>query len=646
MEHSIIFFVMTRKFQSGISIGMTLCGGCRWSTGAVLGAVAVLLAGGGVSFTVIGAMPASASDDASCGTARTHLIVVGAGLLASSVLCTAAVLALVLSSAERAAYLASSPRWQGDRLLGKLMSVLMPLSPDDDEPTEARTAPRCVRWQVQFAALISAAACVLPALLCGAPFIIVWEVSALLAVAEAGCDAGSLPGVALSAAVYAVVPLVAGFGVLVCVLGIIVGALALARWPAFCTPPLPDLTLPDAADEGALKTRARAVRFVAISDTHGALSARETAALPSGDVLVHCGDFTKNGSVAEIAQFNAWLSTLPHATKIVIGGNHDLAADEHALYAANRALMRAHHHYAHLASDPEVAGAGDADEGDTEHEKRSGCCCGVGWITALIFSPKSSDAVPYSLALADDDGAAACGREAMRALFTNALYLAGEQCVTPGGASVFGAPWQPAIPTDETPEADRHPMAAFVRSPLQRAALWAATPQHLDVLLTHAPPRGVLDALLSDASHVGCTLLAERLAELARDDAAPQFHIFGHIHEARGVQFGAILGAAATHVDDTTFVNAASVNFAYALRPQYGAIAFDVVPRAVLSATAAAGGGGGDPDAQRAACFARAAESAAATGRVQLVALGDAEEGGVVATAAATTAATAAARSE
>jgi hypothetical protein len=512
------------------------CWAARWTAGLALGTVAVLLAASGAAFTVIGALPPAASDDASCRTVRTLLIVLGGGLFASTVLCIAALFSLVLGSAERAAYMAASSRWQGDRLLAKIMSALMPGSPGDDEPAEAGTAPRCVRWQVQLAALISAAVCAFPALLCGVPFAIGWEISALLrlSVADATCDAGSLPGIALSSAVYAVVPLVAGFGALVCVVGIVVGALALMRWPAFCTPRLPDLTLPVTAGECA------PVRFVAISDTHGALSAKETAALPSGDVLVHCGDFTKNGSVAEIARFNAWLGTLPHATKIVIGGNHDLAADEHALYVANRALMRVHHHYAHLAPDPApegAAGAGGAEESDAAREgRRCGGCCGVGWITALIFSPKA-DAAPYSLALADDDGATECGPEAMRALFTNALYLVGEHCVTPGGASVFGAPWQPAIPTDETLAAERHPMAAFVRSPLERAALWAATPPRLDVLLTHAPPRGVLDALLSDASHVGCTLLAERLADLARDDAAPQFHVFGHIHEVSVLLF-------------------------------------------------------------------------------------------------------------
>ena len=109
-------------------------------------------------------------------------------------------------------------------------------------------------------------------------------------------------------------------------------------------------------------------------------------------------------------------------------------------------------------------------------------------------------------------------------------------------------------------------MAAFVRSVDERRVLWGDVPAELDVLLTHAPPRGVLDALLSDDSHVGCLLLAERLAELHRASAggsggAPRWHIFGHIHEARGVEIGARLGG--EDLASTTFVNAASVNMMY-----------------------------------------------------------------------------------
>lgn len=61
------------------------------------------------------------------------------------------------------------------------------------------------------------------------------------------------------------------------------------------------------------------MRIVFISDTHG----NHRFDVPDGDVLVHCGDFTMNGTVGQVKEFNRWLGTLPHRHKIVIAGNHD-----------------------------------------------------------------------------------------------------------------------------------------------------------------------------------------------------------------------------------------------------------------------------------------------------------------------------------
>ena len=70
------------------------------------------------------------------------------------------------------------------------------------------------------------------------------------------------------------------------------------------------------------KPRRGCVRFVAISDTHGKHGA--LGLLPLGDVLVHAGDFTERGDLAEVDAFCEWLSQQPHARKVVIAGNHDL----------------------------------------------------------------------------------------------------------------------------------------------------------------------------------------------------------------------------------------------------------------------------------------------------------------------------------
>jgi Icc-related predicted phosphoesterase len=62
------------------------------------------------------------------------------------------------------------------------------------------------------------------------------------------------------------------------------------------------------------------VRLVLISDTH----CRETFIdVPSGDILIHAGDFTINGTREEFQNVAAWLKSLPHQRKIFIAGNHD-----------------------------------------------------------------------------------------------------------------------------------------------------------------------------------------------------------------------------------------------------------------------------------------------------------------------------------
>ncbi len=61
-------------------------------------------------------------------------------------------------------------------------------------------------------------------------------------------------------------------------------------------------------------------RLVLTSDTHGRHSAMS---IPDGDIFIHAGDFTHNGTREESADFANWLGTLPHAMKVIVPGNHD-----------------------------------------------------------------------------------------------------------------------------------------------------------------------------------------------------------------------------------------------------------------------------------------------------------------------------------
>jgi len=63
------------------------------------------------------------------------------------------------------------------------------------------------------------------------------------------------------------------------------------------------------------------MRLVFLSDTHGANLHHP---VPDGDVLIHCGDFSKLGKEKELLEFSEWFFSYPHKHKIFIAGNHDL----------------------------------------------------------------------------------------------------------------------------------------------------------------------------------------------------------------------------------------------------------------------------------------------------------------------------------
>lgn len=64
------------------------------------------------------------------------------------------------------------------------------------------------------------------------------------------------------------------------------------------------------------------VKLVCVSDTHNL-----QPHLPSGDILIHAGDLTQNGTFLELQAQLAWLSTLTHPHKVIVAGNHDIILD-------------------------------------------------------------------------------------------------------------------------------------------------------------------------------------------------------------------------------------------------------------------------------------------------------------------------------
>ncbi|KAI2623510.1 Metallo-dependent phosphatase [Hypomontagnella submonticulosa] len=61
------------------------------------------------------------------------------------------------------------------------------------------------------------------------------------------------------------------------------------------------------------------IKIVFLSDTHDSIVQN----VPDGDLLIHCGDMTNDGSVASIQKQVDWLASLPHQHKVLVCGNHD-----------------------------------------------------------------------------------------------------------------------------------------------------------------------------------------------------------------------------------------------------------------------------------------------------------------------------------
>jgi len=62
-------------------------------------------------------------------------------------------------------------------------------------------------------------------------------------------------------------------------------------------------------------------KIVILSDTHN--EHMKIPDIPSGDILIHCGDATVYGKPAELDDFLSWFSWQPHKYKIFVPGNHD-----------------------------------------------------------------------------------------------------------------------------------------------------------------------------------------------------------------------------------------------------------------------------------------------------------------------------------
>jgi Icc-related predicted phosphoesterase len=224
------------------------------------------------------------------------------------------------------------------------------------------------------------------------------------------------------------------------------------------------------------------VKFLVLSDTHTALPKEHDklhplANLPKADVILHCGDFTNSGTREEIQATVDWLAKQDAELKLLIAGNHEASFDRpfwnrqggstaYRGLAINIILKAQAHGIIFLLEDT------------YELKLSSGA---VFRIHASPFTPQF-------------------GKSAFQ-------YATNEDRFNP-------------------PEDSSRPDWAVSKPSLYSVI---SVPD-IDILMTHGPPKYVLDRT-TDGISAGFEHLARALFR-----TKPQMHCFGHVHGGYGAQ--------------------------------------------------------------------------------------------------------------
>ena len=229
-----------------------------------------------------------------------------------------------------------------------------------------------------------------------------------------------------------------------------------------------------------------ATNFLVLSDTHD-FEFRATAEssrplqlpTPPVDVLLHCGDLTQIGGVSSFKKALKMLRSIDAELKLVIAGNHDLELDQK--------------HW-------EVQCDEDGVPEDPEDHN-------------LAMKTMSGP-------LADEAGV----------LFLNE---GAHSFTLKSGArfTIYVSPYTPAY--GDWAFAYKHHEDRFNKPDhVTNGATSIAThpiPDAVDIVMTHGPPKGILD--WCPEGNVGCNNLLQAIRRVK-----PRMHCFGHIHESNGVE--------------------------------------------------------------------------------------------------------------
>ena len=216
------------------------------------------------------------------------------------------------------------------------------------------------------------------------------------------------------------------------------------------------------------------VRILHMSDTHNLH--RTIGVLPEADILLHTGDFSEEGTDKEFEDFDAWLGELRQQYPklqhiIVIPGNHDWRQS--------------------------IRNAWNKKEDPRELLKK----------------------------------------EFMKQKLPNATVLIHEE-MTVCGLRIFGSSWDPWLDShnpENGPSAQNREHLNMMWEALADAQAthnYGVIPPGVHILLTHGPPRKVLDCIGNKESYGSSKALRAQIMAVR-----PQVHLFGHLHEQRGAYY-------------------------------------------------------------------------------------------------------------
>lgn len=127
----------------------------------------------------------------------------------------------------------------------------------------------------------------------------------------------------------------------------------------------------------------------------------------------------------------------------------------------------------------------------------------------------------------------------------NIIYLENTGC-TIDNISFWGSPYTPTFGD-----------WAFMMNRNKINRVWDLIPDSVDVLITHGPPKGILDSAYDFDKHgaifrCGCKTLLNRIKQVR-----PKYHLFGHIHSNKDLINNGILQSAEI---GTIFSNASAID--------------------------------------------------------------------------------------